>query len=96
MPESKRRGPDPEYAVYVFGRPLMLVLWGLALWGTIVGARLAWIAVAQGGTAAARFLAMPMVVIPLVLAVVMWAGLLLALRRFRGREDEPDDGADGP
>ena len=87
MPESKPGGPDPEYAVYVFGRPLMLVLWGLALWGTIVGARLAWIAVAQGGRAAMLFLAMPMVVIPLGLAVVMWAGLVLALRRSRGGED---------
>ena len=65
----------------------MLVLWGLALWGTMVGARLVWIAVVEGGAAAARFLTMPMVLIPLILAVVMWTGLVLALRRSRGGEE---------
>ena len=91
MPGSKRIvGRDPEYAVYVMGRPLMLVLWCVALWGTLVAARLVWIAVAQGGRAAARFLAMPMVAIPVVLSVLLWAGLFLALRRFRGRDERPD------
>ena len=80
MPESKRQ-PDPEYGVYVVGRPLMLVLWGVALWGTMIAVRLAWIAVDQGGGAAARFLAAPLVAVPVILAAVMWAGLVLALRR---------------
>ena len=95
MPESKRQ-PDPEYAVYVFGRPLMLVLWGLALWGTMIGVRLAWIAVDEGGGAAARFLFAPFVAVPVILAMVMWLGLFLAIRRFRGRDEDRADTADEP
>lgn len=84
LPPLKRAGPDPEYGVYVIGRPVMLVLWCIALWGTAVGARLVWIVLSQGSAAAIRFLWIPAVWLPIVLAVLMWAALLVAVRRSRG------------
>jgi hypothetical protein len=84
----KRAGPDPEYGVYVIGRPLMLVLWGIALWGTAVGARLIWMAVVVGSEAALRFLWVPTVWLPVTLAVLMWVALFVTVRRFR-RGGEP-------
>ena len=84
-----RSGPrESQFSVYVLGRPLMLVLWGIALWGTVAAARLCWIAVTQGGAAALKLLALPSVAIPSGLAVAMWLAVSVAARRFY-RDGEP-------
>lgn len=70
--------------MYVIGRPLMAVIWALALWGTGIGARLLWLMATRGTGVAIGFLRSPMVSVPLVLAVFMWIALILAVRRFRG------------
>jgi hypothetical protein len=80
--------PDPRAAAYIVGRPLMFVVWGIALWGTGVAVRLAWLVATRGLPAALGFLALPGVSIPVVVALCMWIALLAAVRRFH-RHGEP-------
>ena len=84
----ERQRPKPQYGVYVIGRPLMLVIWGIALWGSAVAARLVWIAATKSLAGAIGLLVWPSVWIPVVMAIVMWVGLVVALRGFR-RDGEP-------
>ena len=65
---------------YAVGRPLMFMAWAVALWGTAVGFRLAWIAITRGVGEAAVFLFDPWVLIPVLAAVVAWAAALLVIR----------------
>jgi hypothetical protein len=65
---------------YAVGRPLMLIAWGVALWGTFLGLRLVWIAAARGAGEAAVFLFDPFVYVPVLAAVVAWAAAVLAFR----------------
>lgn len=85
-PERRRR--DGGFRTYAVGRPLMLVVWGVALWGTLVAARLVWVAGTQGLSTASRSLLLPAVSGPILLALVMWIALGLALGRSY-RDDEP-------
>jgi hypothetical protein len=82
--------PDPprELGLYVIGRPLMFVVWGLTLWGTAMAARLAWIAATDSSVRAVHLLAQGSVWVPIVIAVLMWAALFAALRNYR-RRGEP-------
>ncbi|HKV43692.1 MAG TPA: hypothetical protein VJT32_03290, partial [bacterium] len=68
--------PPREAGVYVVGRPLMFVLWALALWGTMAGAALAVIATTDSAARALHLLGRPFVFLPLSLSVVMWAALM--------------------
>ena len=77
-----------QFNVYVLGRPLMLVLWGIAIWGTLAAVRLCWIAITQGGTSALRLLSIPSVFIPIGLAAAMWVAVTVAVKRFY-RDGEP-------
>ena len=77
-----------QFTAYVIGRPLMLIFWVVALWGTAAGVRLVWIGATQGASAALRLLALPSVSFPVLLAVFMWTAVAVALSRF-GRDGEP-------
>jgi hypothetical protein len=81
------RAPDSAFGVYVVGRPVMLIIWGIALWGTIAAVRLGWIAITQDGSAALRLLLAPAVGLPVLLAVVMWIALAMALSGFFGNRE---------
>jgi hypothetical protein len=80
--------PPREVGRYVIGRPLMFLVWGLALWGTATIATLLWIAATDSAARALHLLAQPSVSVPIVIAVVMWAALFAALRNYR-RRGEP-------
>src|SRR5713101_6400936 len=82
MPARRTPAPDPQAGTYVVGRPLMFVVWAIALWGTGVALRLAWLAATRGLPAALQFLALPGVSVPVVVALCMWIALLVAVRRF--------------
>jgi len=83
MTHQREPRPDPETGIYVIARPLMFVVWAIALWGTGVGMRLAWLAVTQGLSAALPFLLQRAVWIPILLAVLMWIAVIVAVRGFR-------------
>jgi hypothetical protein len=83
-PPEPRREYDGTFVRYVIGRPAMLIVWGFALWGTLAAARLAWIAVSQAPSVAARHLADPFVLIPVVIALVARSALAITLRRWHG------------
>lgn len=86
LPRDKGPAPDSEFGTYVIGRPIMLVVWGVALWGTALGVRLAWIAATQGSSTALWFLSVASVYVPILVALFMWVALGLAIRRFRRKE----------
>ncbi|HUG52843.1 MAG TPA: hypothetical protein VMR21_04560 [Vicinamibacteria bacterium] len=88
MPHVDDPVPARQFGRYVLGRPLMFVLWGIALWGTAAGVRLVWMAATQGLSAALPLLGLPSVFVPIVLAVLMWGAVAVAVRRFRG-DGEP-------
>jgi hypothetical protein len=85
---GKHAAPDAGLRTYAIGRPLLLIAWGVALWGTLATVRLLWLAATEGVSKASRFLATPSVSVPILLAVFMWIALGLALRRFR-QDGEP-------
>ena len=87
-PDTTQPRPRSQFTAYVIGRPLMLILWVVALWGTATGVRLAWIAATHGAAAALRLLALPSVSFPVLLAAFMWTAVAVALSRF-GRDGEP-------
>ena len=68
---------------YAVGRPLMVIAWGVALWGTFVSLRLAWIALTRGWVEASTLLGDPFVLIPVLVAVLAWMVLVFALRAGR-------------
>jgi hypothetical protein len=84
MPQAQ---PGRDANAYVIGRPLMFVIWVLALWGTGTGARLLWLFVTDEAKAR-RLVGLPTVWAPIVIAVLMWAALAAAVRNHR-RHGEP-------
>ena len=86
-PESNRHPPretdekvSSGFLRYAVGRPLMVIAWGVALWGTAVVLRLLWIGVTRGAGEAAVFLFDPFVLVPALAAVVAWTGVVMAFR----------------
>jgi cation transporter-like permease len=80
--------PPREAGVYVLGRPLMFVLWGLALWGTFVGAAVVWVGATESAAKALRLCLHPFVCVPILIAVAMWVALFVAVGNYR-RRGEP-------
>jgi hypothetical protein len=84
-PDAPRPVYDGAFVRYVIGRPALLIVWGVALWGTLAAARLLWIAATRTVAEAARLLGDSFVLIPVLIAVAMWSALGLTLgRRSRG------------
>jgi len=71
---------------YAVGRPLMVIAWGVALWGTFVALRLAWIALTRGWVEASILFGDPVVLIPVLVAVLAWTVLAFALRAAADRQ----------
>ena len=71
---------------YAVGRPLLVIAWGVALWGTFVALRLAWIALTRGWVEASILLGDPIVLIPVLVAVLAWTVLAFALRAAADRQ----------
>ena len=84
MPQA---GPERKVNVYAIGRPVMFVIWVLALWGTGTGIRLLWLFITDQPRAL-RLVALPTVWRPILLAVLMWMALGAAFRHYR-RHGEP-------
>lgn len=70
---------------YAVGRPLMVITWGVALWGTFVGLRLGWIAMTRGAMEASILFGDPVVMVPVLVAVVAWMLLVFAVRAAADR-----------
>ena len=73
--------------MYGIGRPLLFMIWVVALWGTGTGIRLLWLFLTDEAKAL-RLIVLPTVWVPVLLAVVMWVALAAAVWNYR-RHGEP-------